>query len=278
MHQRPRFGLSATALLLGLVTGCSQDESGDEFVGYKQLAKSDDRTETAGTSESGSVAGDGSSREPAGQSQVERTESGDSLTQVSNGQRNPVAETVTQDVSSENPDANTGDSEASTDSGNAVQAPPSNSESEPREIRLLVEDRQFTVEGPEDANRVSFDDLDLLKVLNMEPVPIDAAKYLPEWLSGLEGKRIRLRGFMYPTFKESGIQRFLLARDNQICCFGRDPKVYDLVRIKLREGAETRYIEGRPFDVVGVFHVRPDIFDDVLDGLYVIDDAVVLDR
>ncbi|MGD9854621.1 MAG: hypothetical protein AB7U20_06680 [Planctomycetaceae bacterium] len=149
---------------------------------------------------------------------------------------------------------------------------------EHREIKLLVPEKTFNTEGPANALRVSYDDLDLLKVLNMEPVPEDAVSHFPGWLSGLDGQRVRIRGFMYPTFQESGLSGFVLARDNQICCFGRNPKIYDLVEVSMRDGVTTDYIQGRPFDVAGVFHIRPDSDQGELYELYQIDDAVVIDK
>lgn len=112
-------------------------------------------------------------------------------------------------------------------------------EPKPQGIQLLVPHREFKVEGPQNALRVSYDDLDLLKVLNMEPVPEDALKHFPSWLKALDGQRVRVRGFMYPTFQATGIDQFVLARDNQICCFGRNPKVYDLVSVQMRDGVTT---------------------------------------
>lgn len=147
-----------------------------------------------------------------------------------------------------------------------------------RTIKLLVPDRSFTVEGPKDALRVSYDDFDLLKVLNMEPVPANAVDHFPKWLADLDGKRVRVRGFMYPTFQETDIPGFVLARDNQICCFGRNPKIYDLVEVTLTDGETTDYIQGRPFDVVGTFHIAPEADDGELWQLYQIDDAVVVDH
>jgi hypothetical protein len=147
---------------------------------------------------------------------------------------------------------------------------------EAREIKLLVKAPSFRKE--EGAYRVSYDDIDLLKTLNMEPVPPDAVSYFPEWLSNLDGKRIRIRGFMYPTFRQTGIDIFVLARDNQICCFGRNPKIYDLITVEMKQGVTTDYILNRPFDVVGTFHIRPDVEDGELFNLYEITDAVVVDK
>lgn len=148
----------------------------------------------------------------------------------------------------------------------------------PGGIQLLVPHKEFRVEGPQGAWRVSYDDLDLLKVLNMEPVPADADKYFPDWLRSLNGRRIRIRGFMYPQFESTGIERFVLARDNQICCFGRDPKVYDLIEVSMAPGRTTDFILGRPFDVVGVFHIDLYVEEGKPLGLYRIDEALVIDR
>jgi hypothetical protein len=143
------------------------------------------------------------------------------------------------------------------------------------EIKLLIPTRDFKTEGPENALRVSFDDVDLMKVLNMEPVIASAPQLLPKWLKDLDGKRIRLRGFMYPPFDNEDLPGFVLARDNEICCFGRNPKVYDLVSVVMRENHTTDYIEGRPFDVVGDFHIG----DTIEPGeLFWIDNAIVIKK
>ena len=132
---------------------------------------------------------------------------------------------------------------------------------------------KWVAEGPQGAVRVSFDDLDLLKLMNLEPVPIDVEANLPTRITMLDGRRIRVRGFMMPPFATTGLGGFVLARDNELCCFGREPKVYDLIPVKLKDGQTTDYIQMRPFDVVGVLHIIPDI--EAME-LYYIDDAVVI--
>lgn len=151
-------------------------------------------------------------------------------------------------------------------------------ESPSREPRVLIPEKSFSVEGPEQALRVSYDDIDLLKVLNADPVTEEALRLLPGWLKELDGRRIRIRGFMYPPPIEDGIQAFALARDNQICCFGKNPKVYDLFPVFLRPGVTTRYIFNRPFDVVGVFHIKVVTEAGMVEQVYEIDDAIVIDR
>ncbi|TWU13975.1 hypothetical protein CA54_28170 [Symmachiella macrocystis] len=150
---------------------------------------------------------------------------------------------------------------------------------EPREVKLLIPDKSFQKVEPDGALRVSYDDVDLLKILNMDPVSLDAPDLMPKWLKDLDGKRIRLRGFMYPPFSDTENPSFILARDNEICCFGRNPKPYDVIQIVMRKGVTTKYIQNRPFDVVGTFHIEMLTYDDKkVDGLYLIDDAIVMDR
>ncbi len=53
---------------------------------------------------------------------------------------------------------------------------------------------------------------------------------------------------MFPPPIETDLPAFMFVRDNQICCFGRKPKVYDKLGVKMKEGATTHYIQGHPFD------------------------------
>jgi hypothetical protein len=43
---------------------------------------------------------------------------------------------------------------------------------------------------------------------------------IPRTATELEGKRVFIKGFMYPGPERSGIRRFILCRDNGTCCFG----------------------------------------------------------
>lgn len=150
---------------------------------------------------------------------------------------------------------------------------------EPRKVEVLIPEKSFRTDNSSKALRVSYDDLDLLKVINMEPVTIDAVDVMPAWLKRLSGQRIKIRGFMFPTFEAEGLERFVLARDNQICCFGRDPKVYDLVEVSMKAGKTTNYIPAtRSFDVVGRLKIQMVESDGKPFGLYFLEDAEVIDR
>jgi len=150
---------------------------------------------------------------------------------------------------------------------------------EPRETKLLIPEKSFQREGG--ALRVSYDDLDLLKVLNMEPVTAAAPDQFPQWLKDLEGERIRLRGYMRPGELAEELPFFVLARDTQACCFGPNTKAYDIIPVMMREGVTTDYIHLRPFDIVGVLHINVEMdLDDPnkVEFLYYIDDAVLVQK
>jgi len=57
-------------------------------------------------------------------------------------------------------------------------------------------------------------------------------------LNELEGKVVRLRAFMLPSFlfQQKGFNRFVLVRDNQECCFGPGAALYDCVMVEMESG------------------------------------------
>jgi hypothetical protein len=144
----------------------------------------------------------------------------------------------------------------------------------------VARDRVFTEEGPEGALRIGYDDLDLLKILKMDPVTPDCVEKMPGWLLALKGKTVRIRGFMKPGLLLSGIPQFMLVRDTGLCCFGPKGKIYDMIAVTLKPGTTTEYIELRPFDVVGTFRIELLQLeeDGTIFGLYYIDDAVILQK
>jgi hypothetical protein len=137
--------------------------------------------------------------------------------------------------------------------------------------------REFSVEGPDGALRITFDDLDLMKLLNMDPVTSDCVEKMPAWLRGLEGQTVRVRGFMKPTGLTEGIPQFPFVRSTDMCCFGPKGKVYHLIAVTLKKGLTTDYIELKPFDVVGKFRIEKIELDDgLIFLLYHIDEAAII--
>jgi hypothetical protein len=78
---------------------------------------------------------------------------------------------------------------------------------------------------------------------------------LTDKVKKLDGKLVRIRGYILPSFQQSGITDFVLVRDNLECCFGPGAALFDCVRVVMQEGASTEYVV-RPVTVEGVFSVR----------------------
>jgi hypothetical protein len=126
-----------------------------------------------------------------------------------------------------------------------------------------------------DALRVQFDNLDLQLALNMTYIPPFATDYFPQWMLDLDGKRVRMRGFMYTSFDD--VPQFLLCRDLGICCFGPNPRSDYRIPVTLQAGETTDYIHQIAFDVEGTFHVHL-VVDDLgkVSSVYAITDATII--
>lgn len=115
-------------------------------------------------------------------------------------------------------------------------------------------------EAPEGYQSISYADL--------QPGKGDPSADIPRAALDLEGKRIFIKGFMYPGAEKSGIKRFILCRDNGTCCFGGPaPKLTDMVDVKLGDPLEAEY-RTRPTRVGGVFHVIRSAAAGGLDAVY----------
>lgn len=64
---------------------------------------------------------------------------------------------------------------------------------------------------------------------------------LNDGVKQLFGERILIRGYMFPTYKRKGIDKFTLVRDNKECCFGPGAAIYDAIRVTLKEGQTVEY-------------------------------------
>ena len=120
---------------------------------------------------------------------------------------------------------------------------------------------------------ISFADLALRVGPRGEKPPNDLER-VPLEASRLHGKRVRLRGFMYPPVQNKGIKVFALARDKAVIDFGRLPTIADLIHVQLKEGASTEFTQ-EAFDVIGTFQFGPKIEGGELIQLYSIVDAEV---
>ncbi|HWC88059.1 MAG TPA: DUF3299 domain-containing protein [Pirellulales bacterium] len=106
--------------------------------------------------------------------------------------------------------------------------------------------------SPAKKRAITFDDL-LLDLKKDEP-------YKPELLTDkvkkLDGRQIKISGFILPGFQQSGIKQFVLTRDNRECCFGPGAALHDCILVELQGNVTTDYTVS-PVSVEGKFSVKP---------------------
>ncbi|MEC7354390.1 MAG: hypothetical protein VX607_06605 [Planctomycetota bacterium] len=78
---------------------------------------------------------------------------------------------------------------------------------------------------------------------------------LTDKINNFEGKRIKIRGYIRPSFKQTGIEKFILVRDNQECCFGPGAMIYDCMIVGMKKGTATEFTT-RPITVEGDFYLK----------------------
>jgi hypothetical protein len=98
---------------------------------------------------------------------------------------------------------------------------------------------------------ITFDDikLDMQKDEAFEP-----GRLTPR-VRELERQRVRIRGYILPSFQQSGLTQFVLVRDNQECCFGPGAALHDCVVVRMRPGTSAEF-SIRPVAVEGTFRVE----------------------
>lgn len=98
---------------------------------------------------------------------------------------------------------------------------------------------------------ISFDDI----VFEMKEDTPFSQELLPERVTSLVGQQIRIRGYILPSFQQTGLTQFVLVRDNMECCFGPGAALYDCVVVKMLSG-RTAEFSIRPVAVTGTFGIK----------------------
>jgi hypothetical protein len=90
-------------------------------------------------------------------------------------------------------------------------------------------------EVPPGYERITYDDL------QVDPAQPDA--FPPPRAVELDGKQVFIKGYVYqPTGGQtSGIKRFILVRDKGQCCFGGNPKITDMIEVRLKGDLEADF-------------------------------------
>ncbi len=129
-------------------------------------------------------------------------------------------------------------------------------ESSPAAARGDVDSKSTTealepVARPGGIVETTFDDVKF----PMEKTDDFAESLLTDRVRELFGKRIRIRGYMYPTPRRKGITQFVLVRDNMECCFGPGAALFDCILVSMVGGATAEF-SIRPIAVEGEFRLE----------------------
>lgn len=77
----------------------------------------------------------------------------------------------------------------------------------------------------------------------------------PEKIKSLQGRRVRLTGFMFPLQEGKFIRYFCLLRTTQTCCYGPRPQFNQYVFVEMEKPTEFHRLD--PVSCVGTFRVEP---------------------
>lgn len=98
---------------------------------------------------------------------------------------------------------------------------------------------------------LTFDDLKF----DMEKTEAFDRNMLSTKINGYHGGKIKIRGYIRPNFKQSGITKFVFVRDNKECCFGPEAAIFDNILVRLEKGNSTNYTV-RPVIIEGDFVLK----------------------
>ncbi|WP_406699540.1 DUF3299 domain-containing protein [Singulisphaera sp. Ch08] len=91
--------------------------------------------------------------------------------------------------------------------------------------------------------------------ITYEALQSKGGEIIPASAKELDGKKVYIKGYMYPSDQTTGIKEFVLCRDNGTCCFGGQPKLTDMIQVKLKEPLALDYHTGLRY-IAGNFKVE----------------------
>jgi len=110
----------------------------------------------------------------------------------------------------------------------------------------------YTTEVPEGHLRVNFP----RDISDKQFVYQNGVRQLHPDVAPLEGKQIYIKGWMYNTRRQKGLDGFVLLKDNGQCCFGGNPKPFDMIEVSMVDGKTVDRIDGM-IAVAGTLQCNP---------------------
>jgi hypothetical protein len=91
----------------------------------------------------------------------------------------------------------------------------------------------YATEVPDGCERISFEYLQPVREHPELPISPEAVE--------LDGKRVFIKGYVYPDGQQRGIKRFVLVNDMGTCCFGGQPKLTHMIEVTLEDPLRVAY-------------------------------------
>jgi len=124
----------------------------------------------------------------------------------------------------------------------------------------------YFTEVPEGHQRIGFSWLS-----KQEVVQQGSDLLLPPDVIELNEKPIFIKGYMYPSRQREGLHEFVLVKDTGDCCFGRQPKLSDMIVVHMKDGQTVKYREQQLVSVAGTFRIAGVHQAGDIVGLYTLD-------
>jgi hypothetical protein len=106
----------------------------------------------------------------------------------------------------------------------------------------------YATEVPDGYERITYSQLQADPKVPQQVVPPGAVD--------LDGKRVFIKGYVYPGAQTNGLKRFVLCRDNGDCCFGGTPPLTDKILVTLTDPLRLNYSR-RMQRLAGTFRLMP---------------------
>jgi hypothetical protein len=94
----------------------------------------------------------------------------------------------------------------------------------------------------------------MIKFEMQKEAPFERSMITPA-IEKLGNSKVRIRGYILPSFQQSGLTQFVLVRDNMQCCFGPGAALFDCIVVQMDPG-KTGEFTTHPVAVDGVFSIR----------------------
>ena len=132
---------------------------------------------------------------------------------------------------------------------------------------VLLTMHRYKTEIPEGFHRVSFARDISAKGVGYKEVDGALGMIIPEEVQKLEGKRIYLKGYMYPQGRPYDLTQFVLCKDNAQCCFGGEPPLQDMIGVQMTKGQTADYSDAL-MGVAGKLRFNPNYRGGKLEPIY----------